>query len=92
VAFVVDTNGTVDQRTLRVTDAPGGPPGEKQFHSHIYVVGAGAPTAGDPVEPAPNDSVLTSEVTSHVAGLHFRPALSQGQAIRSTVLVSCQVS
>jgi hypothetical protein len=92
VAFVVDTNGTVDRQTLRVTESPHGPPGEKQFHSHIYVVGATALTDGDPVEPAPSDSVLTLQVTSHVAGLRFRPALSLGQVIRSTVLVSCQVS
>jgi len=31
-------------------------------------------------------------VASHVAHLMFRPALSEGQAIRSTVLVSCQTS
>ena len=42
--------------------------------------------------PAANDSVLTEEVASHVAGLAFRPALREGQAIRSTVLVSCRTS
>jgi hypothetical protein len=43
-------------------------------------------------DPAGYDSVVTAEVASHVTGLVFRPAMRDGRAIRSTVLVSCQTS
>jgi hypothetical protein len=92
VAFVVDTNGTVDPETLRVIESLNRPPNENRFHSHIYAVGARVRVDGDRIEPAAYDSVLRHEVTSHVASLVFRPALRQGRAIRSTVLVSCQTS
>jgi hypothetical protein len=92
VAFVVDTNGAVDQATLRVIESPDRPQTEHRFHSHIYVVGASVRVDPDRINPAAYDSLLTEEVASHVAGLVFRPALREGRAIRSTVLVSCQTS
>jgi hypothetical protein len=92
LAFVVDTNGAVDPATLRVVESPGRPQTEHRVHSHIYVVGATVRVDTRRINPAAYDSVLTEEVASHVAGLVFRPALRQGRAIRSNVLVSCQTS
>jgi hypothetical protein len=92
VAFVVETNGTVDPATLRVIESPDRPQTEHRFHSHIYVVGASVRVDPGHINPAAYDSVLTEAVASHVAGLVFRPALREGRAIRSTVLVSCQTS
>ena len=88
VAFVVDTNGRVDPETLQVVESSAGPQTAHRFHAHIYVVGAKVRGNGDRVGPAAYDF----ELTRHVAGLVFRPALRQGQAIRSTVLVSCRMS
>jgi hypothetical protein len=92
VAFVVDTNGRVDPRTLRVIASPNRPQTENRVHSRIYIVGATAREDRDRLNPAAYDSLVTHEVASHVADLRFRPALREGGAIRSTVLVSCQTS
>jgi hypothetical protein len=90
VAFVVDTNGRVDQATLQVIESPGRPRTDHGFHARVYVVGASLRVDPGRSPPAADDSVLTQEVASHVAGLVFRPALKEDHAIRSTVLVSCQ--
>jgi hypothetical protein len=91
VAFVVDTNGRVDRATLQVIESPGQPRTDHQFHARVYVVGASLRVdPGRSLPPAPNDSVLTENVASHVAGLVFRPALREDRVVRSTVLVSCQ--
>jgi hypothetical protein len=92
VAFVVDTNGRVDRQTLRVIESPNRPQTENRVHSHIYIVGATVRDDRNRLNPAAYDSLVTHEVASHVADLLFRPALSEGRAIRSTVLVSCQSS
>jgi hypothetical protein len=92
VAFVVDTNGRVDPQTLQVIESPNRPQTENRVHSHIYIVGATVRDDLDRLNPAAYDSLVTHEVASHVADLLFRPALSEGRAIRSTVLVSCQTS
>jgi hypothetical protein len=92
VAFVVDTNGRVDPQTLRVIESPNRPQTENRVYSHIYIVGATVRDDPDRLNPAAYDSLVTHEVASHVADLLFRPALSEGRAIRSTVLVSCQTS
>jgi len=90
VAFVVDTNGAVDRATLQVIESPGQPRTDHRFHARVYVVGASVPMDPGRTLPTADDSVLTEEVASHVAGLVFRPALREGRAIRSDVLVSCQ--
>jgi hypothetical protein len=90
VAFVVDTNGRVDRETLEVIESPGQPRTDHRFHARVYVVGASLRVDPGRIPPAANDSVLTEEVASHVAGLVFRPALKEDRLIRSTVLVSCQ--
>jgi hypothetical protein len=92
VAFVVDTNGAVDRATLQVIESPGQPRTDHRFRTHIYVVGASVRVDPGRTPSAAYDSVLAGEVASHVAGLEFRPALREGHAIRSTVLVSCQTS
>jgi len=92
VAFVVDTNGAVEPATLQVIESPGQPRTDRRFHARVYVVGASMRVDAGRILPAANDSVLTEEVASHVAGLAFRPALREDQAIRSTVLVSCRTS
>jgi hypothetical protein len=92
VTFVVDTNGTVDPATLQVIESPGQPRTDRRFHARVYVVGASAPADSGRSPPAADDSVLTEEVASYVAGLVFRPALRRGRAIRSSVMVSCQTS
>jgi hypothetical protein len=92
VAFVVDTNGRVDPQTLRVIGSPNRPQTENLVHSHIYIVGATVRDDRDHLNPAVYDSLVTHAVASHVADLLFRPALSEGRAVRSTVLVSCQTS
>jgi hypothetical protein len=92
VTFVVDTTGAVDPATLRVVESPDRPQTVHQFHSRIYVVGATVQTDSGGTDPAGYDSVVTAEVASHIAGLVFHPALRDGRAIRSTVLVSCQAS
>jgi hypothetical protein len=53
-----------------------------------YLVLTRAPTRPEP-RPAP---LPEADVASHVTGLVFRPALREGRAVRSTVLVSCQAS
>jgi hypothetical protein len=90
VAFVVDTNGRVDRATIQVIESPGRPRTDHGFHARVYVVGASLRVAPGRSPPAADDSTLTQEVASHVAGLVFRPALKEDHAIRSTVLVSCQ--
>jgi hypothetical protein len=90
VAFVVDTNGAVDRATLEVIESPGQPRTDHRFHARVYVVGASVQMDPGRTPPAADDSVLTEEVAGHVAGLVFRPALREGHAIRSDVLVSCQ--
>jgi hypothetical protein len=90
VAFVVDTNGKVDPSELRVIESPGRPPSGRRFYPRIYVVGARVARHPSRVDPAGYDSMVTRAVTSHVAGLTFRPALSDGRPVRSTVLVACQ--
>jgi hypothetical protein len=92
VAFVVDTNGRVDPRTLRVIESPSRRQTENRVHSHIYIVGATVRDDPDRLTRAAYDSLVTHEVATHVAELLFRPALSESRAIRSTVLVSCQTS
>lgn len=91
VAFVVDTNGRVDPATLQVIESPGQPRTDHQFHARVYVVGTSLRVDHGRIPPsATNDSVLTEEVASHVAGLVFRPALREDRVVRSNVLVSCQ--
>jgi hypothetical protein len=90
VAFVVDTNGRVDRATLHVIESPGRHRTDHQFHARVYVVGPSPRVEPGRTPLAANDSVLTEEVASHVAGLVFRPALRADHVIRSTVLVSCQ--
>jgi hypothetical protein len=92
VAFEVDTKGKVDRQTLRVVESPDRPAMEQRFHAHIYVVGAKARSDGNNIDPARYDSLVTHEVTQHVVSLAFRPALKQGQAVRSTVLIACEAS
>jgi hypothetical protein len=92
VAFVVDIHGVVDQATLRVIESPGRPQTEHQFQSHIYVVGAKVRPDRGNIDPAVYDSVVSHEVSSHIANLVFRPALKEGRTVRSTVLISCQTS
>ena len=92
VAFVVDTNGKVDQRTLRVIESPNRPAIEQRFHAHIYVVGAKARPDGKHMDPAGYDSLVTHDVAQHVSTLAFRPALKQGQPVPSTVLIACEAS
>jgi hypothetical protein len=58
----------------------------------MYIVAATVRDTRDRPDPAAYDSLVTHEVASHVADLVFRPALSRGRAVRSTVLVSCQTS
>jgi hypothetical protein len=90
VAFVVDTNGRVDPATVQVIESPGRPRTDHRFLARVYVVGASRQVDPGRTPPAADDSVLTEEVASHVAGLVFRPALREDRVIRSTVLVSCQ--
>jgi len=92
VAFVVDTSGKVDPSKLRVIQSPGREPTARRFYPRIYVVGTRAGPAADHLDPAGYDSVLTQAVTSHIAGLRFRPALVGGRPVRSTVLVACHQS
>ncbi len=92
VAFVVDTGGMVDRKTLRVVASPGRPQTEQRFQSHVIVVGAAIRPDSLRVDPVGYDSVVTQEVASHVADLVFRPALREGRRVRSTVLISCQTS
>jgi hypothetical protein len=89
VAFEVDTNGLVDRNSLRVVEAPGLPQTGGEYHARIYVVAATVrPRSGR--DAAPFGSEVSSEVARHAAGLVFRPALKEGEAIRSSVLISCQ--
>jgi hypothetical protein len=90
VAFVVDTNGRVDRATLQVIESPGQPRTDHRFQARVYVVGANLRVTPGRTHPAIVDSVLTEQVATHVAGLVFRPALTEGRVVRSTVLVSCQ--
>jgi hypothetical protein len=92
VAFVVDTNGRVDRATLQVIESPGQPRTDHRYHARVYVVGANLRMDSGRTLPTANDSALTEEVASHVAGLLFRPALREDRVVRSTVLVSCQTS
>jgi len=92
VAFVVDTNGRVDPHTLRVIESPNRPRTEHRAHSHIYIIGATMRDDPDRLDRTAYDSLARHDVASHVAGLLFRPALMEGRATRSTVMVSCQTS
>lgn len=92
VSFVVDTSGKVDPSQLRVIQSPGREPTGRRFYPRIYVVGTKAGRAADHLDPAGYDSVLTQAVTSHIAGLRFRPALVGGRPVSSTVLVACHRS
>jgi len=92
VAFVVDTSGKVDPSQLRVIQSPGREPTGRRFYPRIYVVGTKAGPAADHLDPAGYDSLLTRAVTSHIAGLRFRPALVGGRPVSSTVLVACHRS
>ena len=92
VAFVVDTSGKVDPSQLRVIQSPGREQTGRRFYPRIYVVGTRAGPAADHLDPADYDSVLTQAVTSHIAGLRFRPALVGGRPVSSTVLVACHRS
>jgi hypothetical protein len=82
----------VDHQTLRVIGSPNRPQTDNQFHSRIYIVGTTARGRRDHLDPVSYDSLVTGDVASHISHLAFRPALRGGQAIRSTVLVSCQSS
>jgi hypothetical protein len=88
----VDTSGKVDPSKLRVIQSPGREPTGRRFYPRIYVVGTRAGPAEGHLDPARYDSVLTQAVTSHIAGLRFRPALVGGRPVRSTVLVACHRS
>jgi len=91
VAFVVDARGIVDPRSLRVVESPERARIDHHFYSHIYAVTSTAHPDGKLRDLAASyDSVITDEVMSHVANLLFHPAMRDGQAISSTVLVSCQ--
>ena len=92
VAFVVDTSGKVDPSQLRVIQSPGREPTGRRFYPRIYVVGTKAGPAADHLDPGGYDSLLTRAVTSHIAGLRFRPALVGGRPVSSTVLVACHRS
>jgi hypothetical protein len=92
MAFVVDTNGMVDRRTLRIIESPSRPQTDHRFRAHIYVVGTKVRPNAGPADPVAYDSVVTREVASHVADLMFRPALKEGRTVRSTVLISCQAA
>lgn len=90
VSFVVDTNGTVDRETLRVVESPGVPQSDRQYHARVYMVAASVRRDAGQVDAAAYGSEVAGEVASHAAGLVFRPALKDGQAVRSSVLISCQ--
>jgi hypothetical protein len=92
VGFVVDTNGTVDPGTLQVVRSPVRPRYHQPVYSHIYTVATAVRDAPDRLDLVAYDSLVTRQVADHVVELAFRPALREGQAIRSTVLVSCQAS
>lgn len=91
VAFVVDARGAVDPRTLRVVRSAERPQTDHRRYSHIYGVSSIA-QVDDRLRDltATYDSVVTGEVVKHVATLLFRPAMRDGRAVTSTVLVSCQ--
>jgi hypothetical protein len=92
VAFVVDTNGKVEPSGLEVVESPGRPASRRPFYPRIYVVGAKAGREPGRIGPADYDSVAIDAVTSHMVRLTFRPALSDGSPVRSTVLVACHWS
>ena len=91
VAFVVDARGIVDRRSLRVVESPERPQVDFRYYSHIYAVSSTARVDGKLRDAGTAyDSLLTDEVMGHVTNLLFRPAMRDGQAIPSTVLVACQ--
>lgn len=91
VSLVVDSTGAVDQKSIRVVESPDHPQSDRRYHSHIFVVAAAL--KGDPGATTPDryDSLMRSELSSHAAGLIFRPAMEDGQPVRSSVLISCQL-
>ena len=91
VAFVVDTNGVVDRGSLRVVESPAHPQSDRRYHAHVYVVAATMRADAGSIDPVRYDSLVTREMTSHAADLTFRPALEDGQPVRSSVLISCQI-
>ena len=91
VAFVVDTNGVVDPGSMRVVESPGHPQSDRRYHAHVYVVAATMRPDAAPIDPVRYDSLVTHEMTSHAVDLTFRPALEDGQPVRSSVLISCQM-
>ena len=91
VSFVVDTSGVVDRGSIRVVASPAHPSTDRRYHPHVYVVAATMQPHARPMAPARYDSLVTSELRSHAAGLTFRPALEDGQPVRSSVLISCQI-
>jgi len=91
VSFVVDTSGVVDHASIRVVASPGHPSTDRRYHAHVYVVAATMHAHARPMPPARYDSLVTSELRSHAASLTFRPALQDGQPVRSSVLISCQI-
>lgn len=92
VALEVDPSGRVDRSRVQVIESPGRQSGGRGFYPRIYVVGAREGREAGRVDPARYDSVVTHAVTSHVAGLEFRPAMEAGRPVSSTVLVACHGS
>ena len=92
VAFEVDASGRVDASKLRVVESPKRQSRGGRFYPRIYVVGARAARTPQRVAPAELDSVATEAVARHVTALEFRPAMSGGRPVSSTVLVACQLS
>jgi hypothetical protein len=89
VAFVVDTSGRVDESAIRVVESPGLPPSDRGFYPRIYVVGARVARERERVARAAYATLVATTVSSHVAGLEFRPALRDGRPVSSAVLVAC---
>jgi hypothetical protein len=92
VAFVVDTSGRVDRSAIRVVESPGLPPSDRSFYPRIYVVGARVARERGRVARAAYATLVATRVSSHVAGLEFRPALRDGRPVSSSVLVACHRS
>lgn len=92
VAFVVDTTGAVDPRTVRVVQSPERPQTDTRFVPHIYAVSTTAEVDDGlrDLPPTAYDSTLTRDVVTHVRTLLFHPATRDGRVTRSAVLVSCQ--
>ena len=91
VSFVVDSRGAVDHGSIRDVESPDHPQSDRRYHSHIFVVAATLKKGAGVVTPDRYDALVTSELSSHAAGLPFRPALEDGRPVRSSVLISCQM-